>query len=126
MTKLACGWRLDVDRGPNWLLIKVHRPTERSGELASLADALWSLLEQHSAHRLVLELDELRHLDDDMVDQLLELHDRIQERGGLLRICGLSPASRDLLLSRRVDDRFVPYSDREEAVLGSSAPRLPR
>ena len=126
MTKLASGWRLDIDRGPNWLLIKVHRPKEGAGDAFSLDDALWSLLEQHSAHRLVLELDELRHLDDDLVDQLLELHDRLQERGGLLRICGLSPASRDLLLSRRVDDRFVPYSDREEAVMGTSAPKRPR
>lgn len=126
MTKLACSWKLDVDRGPNWLLIKVHRPKEGAGDAFSLADTLWSLLEQHSAHRLVLELDEVRQLDDDMIDQLLELHDRIQERGGLLRICGISPASRDLLLSRRVDDRFVPYSDREEAVLGSSAPKWPR
>ena len=93
--------------------------------MPSLAEALWLLLEQYSSHRLVVEMDQIDVLDDMLIDQLLDLHQRVSERGGVVRICGLSPRNREVLIERRLNNRFVPYEDREEAVLGS-APRHPR
>jgi anti-anti-sigma regulatory factor len=87
---------------------------------------LWSILEQHFTYRLVVELDQIRSLDDAALDQLLLLHDRVAERGGMLRICGLSPRSHQHLLDRQLEDRLVPYQDREEAMMASAMPRRPR
>lgn len=126
MLKVIPGWGLDVDRGPNCLLVKIRRPRGRAGDAPPLAEVLWAILEQHFTYRLVVELDQIKTLDDEILGQLLLLHDRIAEHGGLMRICGLSPRGRRLLLDRQLDDRLVPYQDREEAVMASTILRHPR
>ena len=126
MLTLSPGWELDVDRGPDGLLVKVRKPSAHDVPGQPLAEVLWELLGRHSVHRLLLELDQIRHLDEDLIEQLLELQGRIESHGGILRICGLSPYNRRLLLERHLDDRLVPYCDRSDAVLGHPLPRQPR
>jgi len=126
MLTLSPGWELDVDRGPDGLLVKVRKPSAHDTSRQPLADVLWELLERHLAHRLVVEFDQVRRLDDDMIEQLLELQTRIESHGGMLRICGLSPYNRRLLAERHLDDRLVAYCDRSDAVLGHPLPHQPR
>ncbi len=126
MLKVIPGWELDVERGPDCLLVKVRKPRRSGGTLAPLDEVLWSVLDQHFIYRLVLELDQVKSLSEEIVDQLLSLHDRIEARGGLMRICGLAPRSRRMLLDRQANDRLIPYHDVEEAMMGSVAPRRPR
>lgn len=126
MLKIIPGWELDVDRGPDCLLIKVRKPRRRPECLAPLDEVLWSVLDQHFTYRLVLELDQLRSLNDEIIEQLLALHGRISAHGGMMRVCGLSPQNRRLLLERQIDGRLVPYHDLEEAMMASVAPRHPR
>ena len=57
MPVIAHDWELDVERGPNWLLVKVRTPLGKPWEMLPLADTLRSLLEGHFTYRLVLELD---------------------------------------------------------------------
>lgn len=124
MLTLMSGWELEVDRGPDCLLVKVRKPRRSAGSLIPLDEALWSILEQHFIYRLVLELDQIKSLNDEILDQLLALHDRISARGGLMRICGLTPQNCRLL--RQLDDRLVAYHDPEEAMMGTLTPRRPR
>ena len=126
MLKVVPGWELDVERGPDCLLVKVRKPRRRAGSAPRLAEVLWSVVEQHFTYRLVVELDQIKTLDDEILGQLLLLHDRVAERGGLMRICGLSPRNHRLLLQRQLEDRLVPYQDRVEAVMASAMPRHPR
>jgi len=126
MLKVIPGWELDVERGPGCLLVKVRKPRRSGGSLAPLDEELWSILDQHLTYRVVLELDQVKSLSAEILDQLLSLHARLEAHGGLMRICGLSPRNRRLLLERQVNDRLIPYHDVEEAVMGSVAPRRPR
>lgn len=126
MFTLSPGWELEVDRGPDWLMVKVGRPQESAAAPVPLAEVLWSLLERHLTHRLVVDLGAIRCFDEDLLEQLLELYTRVSGHGGVLRVCGLSPYNRRILLERHLDDRLVPYSDIGNAVLGHSMPRQPR
>jgi anti-anti-sigma regulatory factor len=126
MLRLISGWELDVERGPDWLLVKVRSPHRQHRDLPPLSELLWSVLEQHFIYRLVLELDQIRATDAPVVDELLKLHDRIATHGGVMRICGLSPENRQLLAERQASDRFVPYQNRQEALPGSGLPHQPR
>jgi hypothetical protein len=126
MFTVSPGWEFEVDRGPDWLLVKVRQPQSRQAAAQSLDGALWDLLERHSAHRLVVEFDQIDRFDESLIDQLLELHARIEGHGGMLRVCGLSPFNRRLLVQRHLDDRLVPYCDRGDAMLGHPLPRQPR
>lgn len=127
MVQMAPGWKLEVDRGPDWLFVK---PTCSSYDPDSadppLAESVWSLLQQHFTYRLVLECEQLPHLHSPMVGQLAMLHKRISTQGGLMRLCGLSDSNQEVLHACRLDGRFPNFLDRSEAVQGNFRPRQPR
>lgn len=119
MLAIAPDCALDVERGPDWLLVRVRNLDPADSEALRLADRLWSLLEQHFTYRLVLELDEVEVLSSSLIGQLAELCRRIEEHDGVMRLCGLSPENRQALHACRLDDRLPPYEDRKEAVMAS-------
>ena len=59
-----------MDRGPNWLLVKVHSNQEGPLDDVPLAERVWHLMEEHFVYRLVLELDEVDVLDNLVIRQL--------------------------------------------------------
>ncbi len=114
----------EVDRGPDWLLVKIKHLADSAD--TPLARNLWSLLEQHFTYRLVLEMDEVDMLDSHLIGQLLALGKRIQDRDGILRLCGLSEHNQQMLDTCRLSNHFLSYRNREEAVLGPGRPHNPR
>jgi anti-anti-sigma factor len=126
MLAVSSGCDLDVERGPDWLLVRVRKlDADRSG-CPPVAEQIWHLMQQHFAHRLVLELDQVPVLCSKMISELIRLYRLIAEHDGVMRLCGLSPHNRDVLHQCRLDDRLPPYEDRQEAVLGAVLPRHPR
>ena len=118
MIEIAPGWQLEVERGPDWLFVKPHCDLESSWNSPPLAEALWELLQQGFAHRLVLECEEIPILHTLMIGQLVLLHKRISSRGGVLRICGMSERSCQVLQGCRLDDRLPNFDTRADAVHG--------
>ena len=59
MLPLAPGWNLEVERGPDWLIVKLHCLPDNVWDAPPLADLLWALVEQHFTYRLVLECQHL-------------------------------------------------------------------
>jgi len=123
MFNVASRWKADVDRGPDWVFVRL-RPGQHPGD-SPLADYLWSILQQHFTYRLVLELDEVRDLQSHLIGQLALLAQRIQKRGGLLRLCGLSEDNKALLNTCRLDSYMPHFATRGEAVMGHR-PHQPR
>jgi anti-anti-sigma factor len=117
---------LDVERGPDWLLVRVGRLDPAGCEASALAERIWRLLQQHFTYRLVLELDQVRVLNSHLVGQLVQLYRWIAEHDGVMRVCGLSLYNRQLLHACRLDEQLLPYQDREEAVTGVPHPQQPR
>ena len=123
---LACGWDLDVQRGPDWLFVRPRHSGETASDELDLAEHLWSLLEQNLTHRLVLEMHELDCLSPELIDQLVSLQKRIHGHEGTLRICGLSDGNECRLEDSGVSHLLPHFCDREAAVMGQSHSRLPR
>jgi anti-anti-sigma regulatory factor len=109
------GSGLAVERGPDWLLVRLRKLDLT--DAPPLVDQLWSLLQQHFTYRMVLELDDVQ-LTDDMIEQFAQLYRRIEAHDGVLRLCGVSPGSRQVLHASHLDERLLPYGDRQEAVWG--------
>ena len=118
------GCELDVERGPDWLFVRPHGESLRGHE-DELAEQIWQLLEQCTTHRLVLELDDVGSFMSSLIGQLVLLHQRICNRGGLMRLCGLSAANRRALDASRLSGYFPQYRDRNEAVM-AVRPMQPR
>jgi anti-anti-sigma factor len=126
MVQLAPQWTMDVERGPGWLFVRLHGPDSGDAEGSDLAEMLWSLLEQHFALRMVLELDDVPLLRSSLIGHLVRLHKRIATHEGMLRICGLSAQQRDVLRACRIDSCIPQYASRTEAVMGTHWPNKPR
>jgi anti-anti-sigma factor len=116
---VAGGWALEVERGPGWLFVRLNSAPEGWWQAPPLAECIWSLLQQHFVYRVVLECDQLPRLTSGLVAQLLLLRRRIDERGGVMRLCGLSPASHEIIDHCGLAQHFPHYADREEAVLAN-------
>jgi anti-anti-sigma factor len=125
MLAISPGWELYVERGPDWLIVKIQS-MDTGGENPPLAELIWSLMQQHLTHRLVLELDQIPVLNSFLIEQLTQLYRKIGKHDGVMRLCGLSAYNRRVLHSCRLDERFQPYHNRQEAVLGHSRPTQPR
>jgi anti-anti-sigma factor len=126
MQTIAPGYELDVERGPDWLLVRIRCLDPAACVEPGLAEHLWQLLQQHFTYRLVLELNEVEVLSSHLVGQLIDLYRRIEQHEGVLRLCGLSPYSRQVLHACRLDEQLPPYADREDAVMGRPHGGKPR
>ncbi len=106
---------MEVDRGPDWLFIRLRPDTEH---LDGVADRLWTLLNKHFIYRLVLEMDEVDFFPSLLMGQLVVLHKRVLQHGGALRLCGLSPQCAEALHICRLDHALPHFDNRADAVHG--------
>ena len=113
------GLEMDVDRGPNWLFVKLRTKNDPPVAVPQIADKLWAISSRHFIYRLVLELEELDELPSGMMGQLVMLQERLAQCGGALRICGLSPECEETLSSCHLDSALPNHASREQAVMGS-------
>jgi hypothetical protein len=113
------GLELNVDRGPNWLFVKLRTKSSSHVAVPHFADKLWSIASRHFIYRLVLELEELDELPSGMMSQLVLLQERLSQCGGALRICGLSAECETALESFHLSKALPNHASREEAVMGS-------
>ena len=125
MTQLASDWTIEIDRGPDWIFVKLHGPAEDAAEEKELAESLWSTMQQHMVHRIVIEMDDVPILRSYLLGQLVMLHKRVSVAGGVMRISGLSASNEQALHVSRLSDRFPNYADRADAVMGHR-PSQPR
>jgi anti-anti-sigma factor len=110
------------------LFVRPRRLEARGGETSTFAEQVWTLLEQHLTHRLVLELGEVELLDSHLLGQLDWLYKQIHAHDGMMRVCELSPNNAEVLRTCALDGQFPEYRNREDAVMGHALvhPRHPR
>lgn len=121
MTQVAQFWGLSVERGPNCLVLQLKAASSASADGLALADSIWMVLEKHFVYRVVLDMREVDLLSDYLLQELIALSHRLRTRGGLLRLCGLTPGNRRILQSACLDGRLPAYPTRRCAVLANSA-----
>jgi anti-anti-sigma factor len=125
MLTAAPAWELEVERGPDWLIIKIKNLVEDVESSPPLADRIWDIMQQNLTHRLLLELDKIPVLNSYLISQMIKLYKKISEVDGVMRLCGLSAYNRRVLHTCHLEDHFQPYCDRHEAVMGNK-PTKPR
>lgn len=127
MLEMARGWNLEVERGPDWLFVRIFCDAEFAWDSPPLAETLWNLMSQNMAHRLVVECDQLSFMPSSVLGQLVMLQKRIVTSGGQLRITGLSPSMKEVLHVSRLDSFLPVFANRNEAVMsGAAYPHKPR
>ena len=104
---------LEVDRGPDWLFVRLDLDT---CAIDSVADRLWAILDKHFIYRLVLEMEDVEMLSSRLMGQLVMLQKRVLQHEGALRLSGLSPSCEQALKLCRLDRILPNYHCRVDAV----------
>lgn len=118
MVELTSGWCLGVERGPDWLFVRLCPPQNETSDVDGIAESIWSLLEQHFVHRLIVEMNEVTFVNSSLLGQLVILAKRVHTNGGMLRLCGLSDGGQDVLRISRLESCLPNYHDRGDAIMG--------
>jgi anti-anti-sigma regulatory factor len=118
LEKTVPGGEVDVDRGPDWLFVRLRPPQHGDTSEVDLAEKIWQMMGQSFTHRAVLEMDDIWLLRSWMIGELVKLHKRVAAEGGLLRLSGMSDSNQEVLRICRLDDRFPRYECRSSAVMG--------
>jgi len=111
---------LEIERGPNWLFVRVHTCHSCSPTCPSLASRISEALDQQLVNRVVLELGDAAISCEQLIEELTVLHNWVQHRHGVLRVCGLSGRTSYRLHRSPLAQHFPVYHDREEAVWGGT------
>ena len=118
--ELVDGWEVELDRGPDWLFVRIIPPTTTSTIAPQLANALWELMDNQFTYRMVLELDGVLVLNSHLLGELLRLNRQVESQAGMLRICGLNQGNHDVLRLSRLQSQFACYPTRGAAVMGNA------
>jgi anti-anti-sigma factor len=123
MIDVAGGWALEVERGPDWLFVRLNAAPEGWWQAPPLAECIWSLLQQHFVFRVVLDCQAIQRFSSPVMSQLVLLRNRIDARGGVIRLCGLSPSNQEAIEHCGLEHFFPHYADREHAVMTNRPPQ---
>jgi len=123
---LAPGWKTELDRGPDWLFVKLYGPNGDEADAKGMANSLYLMMEQEFKGRLLLELEHLYDIPQDFVDELIQLREKMEKQGNTLRLCGMAAEHQSVLQQHDPILYHTHYHDREEAVLGYYRPGKPR
>ena len=93
MLEATTGWSIDLDRGPNCLLIHLRPEGGQCPDSAGLSAALNELLQIEFANRIVVDLRYVPCVSEQLLDELVQLLESVTKIGGLMRVCGLSAAN---------------------------------
>jgi MFS superfamily sulfate permease-like transporter len=121
-------WRVAVERGPDWLFLRLEAPPDASvapgNESGRLADRIWDMIRESHAHRVVLELDRVQSIDDDFIGTITDVGGRVRDEGGLIRVCGLSPPNLNRLRTS-LQGSGLPHFDSRSAAVGGRGGAIP-
>lgn len=109
------GWELAAERGPDWLFVRLESTSPEAAESDDLADAIWAMIREHHANRVVLELDQIDAIDEPLIGAIAEIGTRVRREGGLFRACGLSPRNAERL-EKAPASGVAHFGTRSEAV----------
>lgn len=104
-----------VERGPDWLFLAIDRPAVDGGDLA---EGICRLVQASMVHRVVLELDRIDAVDERIAEAIGRIGTRVQEDGGIVRICGLSDENLSRLQGVSAAASLPHFGSRAEAVGG--------
>jgi len=125
-SNVSAGWDLDVDRGPNWLFVRINGADRNAARIRPLAEELRALLEEHLINRIVVEVNVPGLPLRSVFRQLAILAQWLDDHHGVIRLCGQTASCKDALRRCGLSGRIPLYRNRVDAVFGRAWPWKPR
>jgi len=117
------GWDVAVERGPDWLFLRLESGTPGAGD-GSLTDRLLGTIRANRAHRVVLELERVESIDATLLDAIATVGTQVRGDGGMIRVCGLSENTLRQL-RKSPAGRELPHFESRSAAVGPRCGAMP-
>jgi hypothetical protein len=118
MFQISHNWNFDVDYGPEWLFFRLLNCPDEEDPGRPVAERIWEIAERRCIFRLVIETNDDVLLTSSLIGQLILLHKRSHQMGGVTRLCGISETNYQSIQIMRLGERFPNYRTRDDAVRG--------
>ena len=118
------GCKVNVKRGPDRLIFGL--PGVNLESAPPSARTIWRLLEQSFVYRAIIDLSEVDYVDAYLADQLLKLEGLIDEKGGSLKVIGLSHQMVRSLRKYDYENNLILCHESEAVLPSFCSPRIPR
>jgi anti-sigma B factor antagonist len=96
-------------------VVKVHGDIVLNGSAAVLADRIRTLLEQNR-RRIVLDLADVRYVDSGGLGELIEAFSAAKNRGGVVKLLGVTKRLNDLLVITKLLNVFECFDSQGDAI----------
>jgi len=118
-------WDMALERGPDWLFVRLDTPPRGAADDDTLTDRICAAVREHHTRRVVLELERVERLDEPLIGTIADVGRLVRERGGLIRICGLSGPNLARLRSSPAAGDVPHFESRAAAVVGDRNGTVP-
>jgi anti-anti-sigma factor len=106
-----------VERLDDAMVVYFHDSTI-TGELAisGLGDELYAIVGRPDCQKLVLDFSNVEFLSSVMLGKLIRINQKMKEKGGILRLCGVCPNIRLIFKYTHLDTIFDIRDTQSDAV----------
>ena len=109
--------RLKTTRSDGFIVVELaDRRILDEAVISDIAEQLYALVAEDDCPKLVLDFQNVSHMSSGALGMLITLHKRIREKGGDLRLCGISESIYEVFKITRLNEVFNVCDSREDAV----------
>ena len=84
--------------------------------ITQIQEQLSAVLASATEPKLVMDFSRVAHMSSSALGMLITLHKRIREKGGELRLCGISPSIYEVFVITRLNEIFRIVQTRPQAL----------
>ena len=102
--------------GPITVVELLNEEILEEGIINSIADSLFSVLADNPGLNLLVSFAKVRHLSSSALGILIRLNKRMQESGGVLKLCELQKSLHEIFVITKLNRLFEIYDSEETAI----------
>ena len=81
-----------------------------------IAESLFSAVLEDPGLKLLLSFSKVRHFSSSALGMLIRLNKRVEETGGVLKLCQIQPTLYEIFVITKLNKLFEIYTDFDEAI----------
>ena len=84
--------------------------------ISDISESLFSILEEQSTEHMILSFIRVKHLSSMALGMLIRLNKKVEERGGLFKLCDIKPSLYEIFRITKLDKLLAIYDTCDQAI----------
>ena len=84
--------------------------------ISDISESLFSILEEQSTEHMILSFIRVKHLSSMALGMLIRLNKKVEEGGGLFKLCDIKPSLYEIFRITKLDKLLAIYDTCDQAL----------